>query len=242
MSRSWDIIRQQSGIWQMSKMRFLRCSGYLKVMTKVHTGVFKPWEHMNITQISLPIHWLTLASCWHNFSHHFQTHALFDHFVRCAKWPFFRCSWAVLVILETILGMFRHSKRVSDLKRVFLRNFEIFRIFRQNFWRPSKLDAWRNVPENRKKSCFAGLWKLRYKCTRDLKQVLNSSPHCRRLFSAIKLDQIIVCHHPKVSQTPPLGGFWPFSRFQNRDIRGRQSLWNIFAAGRKGLKLLPVAQ
>ena len=130
----------------------------------------------------------------------------------CAKYTFFTFSWAVKNNIETLLGMFRHSKRLYDLQNVFLRSFEKVRIFRQLFFRPSNLDFWWNAPEYQKKSCFGGLWKVWQKNRRYLKLVSNYSPQVWRSFRAVKLDQIVFCRHPKVSRTPHLRGKCPFSR------------------------------
>jgi hypothetical protein len=124
----------------------------------------------------------------------------------------FRCSWGVWVMLKTLEGVYRHSNRLSDVRREFLRNFKTFRIFRQLFWRPSNLVSWRNAPEHRNKTCFGGLCKVLQKNRQYLKHVSNWSPGCWRLFRAVKHDQIIFCRHPKVSRTPHLRGKCPFSR------------------------------
>jgi len=43
-------------------------------------------------------------------------------------------------VSEARLGMFRHSKRLLDLQKVFLRSFEFFVIFRHEKFSESKLD------------------------------------------------------------------------------------------------------
>ena len=98
-------------------------------------------ETLAHTSNNVPCQWLTLAISLHLFIHNYQTHALFGDFFIGAKCWNFGFSWAVPVMLETPPGMFRHSKRINVLGKVFLRNVKNFRIFLQNFWRPSNLDG-----------------------------------------------------------------------------------------------------
>ncbi len=212
MSRFGDVRCQQYGKPLSSKMPFWRCSGPLKVVIQVRTWAIRWRKHLYIPQIRFPSHWFTLAISLHLFIHNYQTHALFGDFFIGAKCWNFGFSWAVPVMLETPLGMFWHSKRLNVLGKVFLRNFKKIRIFRQKFWRPSNLDAWRNTPDYRKNSCFGGLWKVWQINRRYVKQVSNWSPLNIWRVRAIKHDQIVFCRHPKVSRTPHLRAKCPFSR------------------------------
>jgi len=72
-------------------------------------------------------------------SHEHVRMEVFHLFQKVKIWDV-RFWWAVRVTSKTILSMFRYSKRLYVLKNVFLRSFDIFRIFRQLFFRPSNID------------------------------------------------------------------------------------------------------